>query len=1826
MSKTIERSVVEMQFDNSNFERNVQQSMSTIDKLKEKLSFDNSDKALKGLERAANNVDLSGLAGTIETISSKFSTMGIVGMTTVSRITNELLSGLGRITSSIKELTITGGINRAMNIEKAKFQLQGLGIEWEKVSDAIDYAVTNTAYSMDAAAQAASQLSAAGLDYENVIFVHESDQKELTQMSMSLRAVSGVAAQTQSDYAAVARYFQDVANAGKVTGSTLTYMTQVLNLPVEQNLAEGLQAIADGSFEASEAVKENVKKIVGNTQVSAEKVKELCKKGLIDYDTFATIMFNKYADHAVDANKTLEGVTANIRSAFARIGAEFMSPIIANEGPLVSMLEKVRVKTNDLKKAITPLAQKSAQYVSEALDGIAAFIDKIDISSGLGAAFEKAEYAVEQFAAIFKNLVPQISSICKIIKRLYNQIFPKKSVDDFKKSFDKFTDKLKSFKISAEALKKIENIFKGLFTAVSLGIKVFKNFLTVIKPVIGFLLGSIGKIFKGASNIGEKIQSLNKGTTIFNNFSDAAEKLEDVFYSIGWTIESVFSNFRGEFDGTQTLVEKFGQSAIDVFTGILYTITDLVEAVTGLDLTNVEDQIEVIWQTLTNSFHDFYDRIQENGGGIKGLAITIWEVIKELGRKLADWIKETTGIDLYNLQEKVQECAEKVKASFGNFLEEFKPLEKARDIIDGLTNSITNLLDTVKKMGSSAGAGISKLLENPFLTLEAVARSTSIKNFADAIRKIANQGLASTISGITNPLNNLKLTLSQFQKELKAQQLAAIAGALVGFAVAIGILAGAVMKLSEIEDFQSLLEGLFGVLILGLGMMIILMQTMDSASNTMLKTFNKVKKALTLTQQSSKISAAKIIAIGITFVIIASAVSKLAETVGELTKLDIGHNIGSAIAAIIVMLASMALLTIEFMALIQLMKQFDIQSKDIRKVLQVAVIFVILAKATEMMAEAITIMQGMNIENWPITLLSFFEVIGLMAALVGTVTLIRVPDSKGFVKSMASLFLISMAVSKLVEAINTLNTEDPLDTIFSFGIVILALDALMSSAFMVSGRSISLKTSIGLLAIAVSMAILCKEVKKLAAMPIKDIAKGFVVLWGILGTFSVLATAFKAEMKSLIQAGVAMFLFAEALNVVSKAIERMAQFNIETVAMNLGLLVVSMYMMTEMLKRLAQEDDMLKGAVAMVALSGSLWILANALTMLGGIPWKQTAANATVLVSAMLALVGILRMLEETDKFLKGAIAMAALAGTLWIVANALTMLGGIPWKETAANGLILIGILAALAVMAKVMEGNLAGAASILILAGAILAISFALKMLAGQATAKELWTVIGAITGFIVILGVLAAIASAAWAPLLIGAAVIAGVSVIFAAGLAAIGGALMLLGIALGNISVSVASAAEGLGLLGDVIIKLGVSFAMYKGPLKEFTATIFKFAGIAFTMGAGLVVLGAGAAVAGVGFVALGVGSLALAAGLWAVGAALDYILPKLGMELSNDLKSNGGLLEQAGQGLTNSIAKGITSGAEQIKQSAAGLATDAKNSFNGELGISSPSAVFMESGMNIDLGLSEGMLNNSDMVTAASSKLGELTSTSLIDELAAGTQKGEPMLEETIKKFSSITETGSQSAGANTGAGFIKGLSSQRGSIMNYASGLAKAAMNSMRSYLKIKSPSRVAMEIGEYTGEGFSIGMLNTESNIEDSAADLGKTAEQSLTTALSSAYENLTSDVSDPTITPVLDLSQIQNGVSSIDSMLSRDYASDISANYKTERDRRQEESEVNNEKLAGMNDQLVSAIAANNMSDLPISVNIQLVGDADGVFRLVMSENQRWVNMTGSSPLMRG
>ena len=324
MSSEIDNRIVKLSFDNKQFEEGVSKSMSTLDKLEEKLQFKKSAKGLSALQVGIDGVNFDELAKKIEKIEGRLSAFGIAGATVIQDITKTLINGAKKIEEATIGQITSGGWSRAMNLENAKFTVEGLGLEWQEMLKAINYGVQDTAYGLDAAATAASQLAASGVSYQESI-----DGANDSLMHTSLRAISGVAAMTNSSYEDISRIFASVAGQGALMGDQLMQLA-----------ARGLNAAA----------------IMGEALgMSEADIRDMASARMIDFETFATIMDQAFGEHAKEANKTFNGALSNMKAALSRFGAVFATPVVQNTNrffiALTDRIKELKTMISDVTEA-----------------------------------------------------------------------------------------------------------------------------------------------------------------------------------------------------------------------------------------------------------------------------------------------------------------------------------------------------------------------------------------------------------------------------------------------------------------------------------------------------------------------------------------------------------------------------------------------------------------------------------------------------------------------------------------------------------------------------------------------------------------------------------------------------------------------------------------------------------------------------------------------------------------------------------------------------------------------------------------------------------------------------------------------------------------------------------------------------------------------------------------------------------------------------------------------------------------------------------------------------------------------------------------------------------------------------------------------------------------------------------------------------------------------------------------------------------------------------------------------------------------------------------
>ena len=398
----IEERVVKMQFDNSQFERRVKTTINSLNDLKKASNLKGAAAGMEELQRVANAFSLAKISTGVESLQKRFSTFGIVGMRVIQNVTDSLMNLTKKAAGFVTGGILTGGKNRAFNLENAHFQLLGLLKDEQAVADVmknVSDSVDGTAYSLDAAATVASQLAASGM-------------RAGDQMFSSLRAVAGVAAMTNSEYSDIGRIFTQVAGQGKLMGDQLLQLSG-RGMNAAATLADYLTRVGNGA------------------QVTEAEVREMVSDGKIDFATFAAAMDDAFGEHAKKANETFSGALSNIRAALGRIGAMFYSPLIVQNGALVQMFNAIRVKINDIKKALEPFAAFVTNNIIKMAERAAKAIAAFDIQKPI-AAFKKLNDGIGSVGDKFKIIFSKSNAW-----NVFNKFLEKAGV-----SADSFKNKL----------------------------------------------------------------------------------------------------------------------------------------------------------------------------------------------------------------------------------------------------------------------------------------------------------------------------------------------------------------------------------------------------------------------------------------------------------------------------------------------------------------------------------------------------------------------------------------------------------------------------------------------------------------------------------------------------------------------------------------------------------------------------------------------------------------------------------------------------------------------------------------------------------------------------------------------------------------------------------------------------------------------------------------------------------------------------------------------------------------------------------------------------------------------------------------------------------------------------------------------------------------------------------------------------------------------------------------------------------------------------------------------------------------------------------------
>lgn len=560
MSREIDDRVVSIEFDNQRFNSNVDSTIKSLDALKKELSFEGIKDGFQEIEKSAESVNLANIADSVAALENRFSTMGIVGMRVIQKLTDGLLNLSSKAISWATDGIIQGGIRRSMNLENAKFTLDGLLKDEEKVAAVmadVSASVDGTAYSLDQAASVASQLTASGIEAGD-------------ELLSALKAIAGTAAMTNADFSEIGHIFTTVAGNGRL-------MTMQLN----QLSLRGL----------------NVAATLGEQMNKSEaEIRDMVTQGKVSFDDFAKAMNSAFGEQAGKANETFTGAMSNIKAALARIGAKFVSPLVARNGPIVMLFNTIREQVNAASATLDPFVERYTKTMTVIAKGANEALKNLDVERVLnGFVYTPIEILINALNSLLSVLTP--------VGKAFKAIFPVIPSDRFLALAGAIKTMTGSLELSKDQASNLQRTFEGLFSIIDIGLEVIFKFGAGLSQVIEDWTGWSGGILSVTAAIGDFLVKVDEVVRNSKVIESAVTIFERVFGQAGKTLVEAGKRIR-EMVSLNGLggIKAFLESIVGPITKVVNTIasalakiaTGFAEVVTSGDATMIANFIKAV--------------------------------------------------------------------------------------------------------------------------------------------------------------------------------------------------------------------------------------------------------------------------------------------------------------------------------------------------------------------------------------------------------------------------------------------------------------------------------------------------------------------------------------------------------------------------------------------------------------------------------------------------------------------------------------------------------------------------------------------------------------------------------------------------------------------------------------------------------------------------------------------------------------------------------------------------------------------------------------------------------------------------------------------------------------------------------------------------------------------------------------------------------------------------------------------------------------------------------------------------------------------------------
>ena len=591
MSTTIDNKVVQMEFDNSRFERNVQTSMSTIEKLKQSLNLTGAAKGFENLDSAARNVNMSGLGTAVEAVQAKFSALQVMGITALANITNSAVNAGKRIASALTIDPIKTGFSEYETqinaVQTILANTESKGTTLKDVNGALDtlneYA-DKTIYNFTEMTRNIGTFTAAGVDLDTSV--------NSIQGIANLAAVSG----STSQQASTAMYqlsqalaagkvslmdWNSVVNAGmggQVFQDALKRTSEVMGTGAEaaiKKYGSFRESLTQGEWLTTDVLTKTLEQFTMAAKEGSKEwenyKKSLMKEGYTEKQAEEILKMANTATNAATKVKTFTQLWDTLKEAAQSGWTQTWEILVGDFEEAKEMLTKVS-------DTINAIIGESARVRNELLQGWKDAGGRDDLLAG------------------FKNVWEGIVNIAEPIKKAFSDIFPPTTVDQLVSFTKGFKDLTNTFRVFTEEHgDQIYSTFKGIFSVIDIGWTFIKQLAGGIVDLIGHFTGLGGGVLGVTGSIGDWLTGIRdsiKETDIFGTAIDkivgflgnAIDGIKDFGKGIKESVN--FDNFLSFLQGTWNVIKTIGSGLINMLAPIGKSIASLFDGANLFDILN----------------------------------------------------------------------------------------------------------------------------------------------------------------------------------------------------------------------------------------------------------------------------------------------------------------------------------------------------------------------------------------------------------------------------------------------------------------------------------------------------------------------------------------------------------------------------------------------------------------------------------------------------------------------------------------------------------------------------------------------------------------------------------------------------------------------------------------------------------------------------------------------------------------------------------------------------------------------------------------------------------------------------------------------------------------------------------------------------------------------------------------------------------------------------------------------------------------------------------------------------------------------------------------